>query len=195
MRKPNAGGWNWLCFVRAPKMTWLSYVDGKWLGFSMGSKLTWFCVPDENDLFSVWRSMALVFVWVVDIVLVSVCGPKMTWFCVGIQIGLVFCECRKWPDVSVGDRNWLDFIQRRDLKWLGFCLRVGNNLISVWIEVVFVSGHLKQLDFIGEVGISFDFVGDRSWLDFSKGIEIDFVFVRWVETDLVFVCGPKMTYC
>ena len=32
----------------------------------------------------------MVFVWVVEIDLVFVCGPKMTWFCVGIEIDLIF---------------------------------------------------------------------------------------------------------
>ena len=31
----------------------------------------------------------MVFVRVVEIDLVFVCGPKMTWFCVGIEIDLV----------------------------------------------------------------------------------------------------------
>ena len=48
------------------------------------------CVRNENDLFLVWGSIEFVFVWVVEIDLVVVCGPKMTWSCVGIEIDLVF---------------------------------------------------------------------------------------------------------
>ena len=37
-----------------------------------------------------WRSIDPVFVWVVEIDLVFVCGPKMTWFCVEIETVLFF---------------------------------------------------------------------------------------------------------
>ena len=42
------------------------------------SRLSYFFVRAEDYLFSMWRSHDLVFVWVVNIYLVLVCGPKPT---------------------------------------------------------------------------------------------------------------------
>ena len=41
------------------------------------------------------------------------------------------------------------------------------------------------LDFSGCVEINFFLCGDRIWLRFSVGIEIDLFFVSWVEIDRV----------
>ena len=38
------------------------------------------CVLAGNDLFLVWGSIDMLFVWVVQIDLVSVYGPGITWF-------------------------------------------------------------------------------------------------------------------
>ena len=37
-------------------------------------------VRAENYLFLTWTSIELVFVWVVEVVFVFVCGPKIAWF-------------------------------------------------------------------------------------------------------------------
>ena len=58
--------------------------------FVRGSKLTWFCVRAENDLFSVWGSIDLVFVYMVETDLFFVCGPKMAWLLWGIDNNLIF---------------------------------------------------------------------------------------------------------
>ena len=43
-------------------------------------------MPAENDLYVVWVSIDLVFVWVVEIDLCFVYGLKMIWFCsMGIE--------------------------------------------------------------------------------------------------------------
>ena len=44
-----------------------------------GSKMTWFCLQAENDLFLVWLSIDLVLVWVVEMDLVFSCGPEIAW--------------------------------------------------------------------------------------------------------------------
>ena len=61
--------------VFRPIIVWFSGPDRLWR-----SRLTYFFVSAENNLFLMWRSIDLIFVWVVEINLGFVCGPKITWF-------------------------------------------------------------------------------------------------------------------
>ena len=61
----------------------------------------------ENDMFLLWGSTDLVFVWVVDIDLIFVCGPEITSFSISIEINLDFVRL---VEIDLIWRMELDFI-------------------------------------------------------------------------------------
>ena len=102
-----------LCGGSKPTWLWCGYRN--WLDFCAGCR-NWFCfcVWVDNHLFFLcglklrakkypilecW-SIDLFFVWVVEIDLVSVCGPKITCF---------RCEHRTWLRFCEGGLTWLYF--------------------------------------------------------------------------------------
>ena len=103
---------NYLVLIYGSKVTWFLRRDRNWLGFRVRS---------ENDLFSMWGSIDLVFVRVVEVDLVFVCWPTVTWF---------YCEHRTWLRFYVGGRNWLDFILGGQ-TWLDFTAGFGIDLVLV----------------------------------------------------------------
>ena len=118
-----------VCFFCVGRANWLDFrVDKIILDFSLGmkliwllcgrSKLTWFLNAGRKSLVvSVSTQVDLYFVWVVQIVLISVLGSNLTWF-----------QCRmKWIRLCVGCRKWLHF-SMVDRHWFGFCVAVENDL-------------------------------------------------------------------
>ena len=107
-------------------------------------------------------------------------------------------------DVSVGDRNRLDFSvgigTELVLVWGRKSLR-----FSTWIEIhlVFVSGYRGVLGYgvrieidlvsVSRSKLTFFLCGGPNYLDVRVEIEIKVVFVRGLAIDFVFVCGTNMT--
>ena len=154
------------------KLTWF---DQNWLGLI---KIDLFIfVRAENYLFLMWRSIDLVFVWVVEFDLVFVCGPKITWFC---------CENWTWFRFCVSGRDWLDFIVE-DQTWLDFSAGIGNDLVFVWGSKTtwFLFLDRNQLGFCVEAS-------KLTWI--YSGIEIYLMSLWRIEIDLISVSGSELSY-
>ena len=119
-----------IVFVCAPKMPWFWYTDGNRLGFSLGIEMDlvlcegrkwlvfsvrvdWlgFCVGDRNWQFKCADRKWLGFVWALKSTWLLCRWSKLTW-----------CQCR---------RSKLTWFQLRNRNWLGFYVRVGNDLVLV----------------------------------------------------------------
>ena len=166
-----------VCFFCVGRANWLDFrVDQILLDFSLGmkliwllcgrSKLTWFLNAGRKSLVvSVSTQVDLYFVWVVQIVLISVLGSNLTWF-----------QCRmKWIRLCVGCRKWLHF-SMVDRHWFGFCVAVENDL--------FLASGSKLTVFC---------VGHRNLLHIRVGVEIELISVIG-SNFLVCICtGTKLT--
>ena len=116
MRKPNAGGRDWLCCCVRPENDSVLVYGWKLTCFLWGWP-NWlsFCLRAENDLVLCRHWNLLGFLWVIEINLMSVQEMKTDLISVkGSELNWFLCGGR---------------------KWLGF---------SFWIEIVFVSGHLNH---------------------------------------------------
>ena len=144
-----------------------------------------------------------------------VCGPKNTCFSVSIEIGVVFVWLVEVDLISRGDWTWLNFsagmnwfgccgwskltwfyfegseltwFQWRDQKCLAFCLAVENDLFLVYelkftrfwcrgneIDLILDWGSkLTWFQWWGRNQLGF-YVRYRAWVDFSLRIAIDLV--------------------
>ena len=187
-----------LASVMGSKLTWL---------LCGGSKLTRFCVWVENDWFSVWGSIDLVFAWVVEIdflffmraenYLLLVWASKLTWFLYGRSK-------LTWVLYSWSKLTWF---QCRDRNWLVSFVAVENDLILVprsKLTRFFVSGHRNRLDI--RMGIEMELISvvslnkldfgvrDRNLLHFNVGIEIDLSFV-WGSNLTSLLCAGRKLLC
>ena len=90
-----------LIFVRGVEIDFFLcvWVDNR-LFFMCELKLVWFLCARQKLPFLLCWSIDSFFVWVVEIELVSVCGPKITCF---------QCEHRTWLRFCVGGLSWLHF--------------------------------------------------------------------------------------
>ena len=163
-------------------MIWFHCGDRKSLGFCVGASIVaWFHSQDKNGLdFSVRVEINFVFVWAVDIDLVSVYGPKITCFSRRHRNWRCFCvRGRNWLDFSLRDRNWL--ISR---AWIehGFVLVFESNLSwflcgGIEINTIVLWWKFAWSQYWGKNRLGFC-LGDRNLLDFSVRIGMNFV-VFW----------------
>ena len=150
-------------------------IDG--LGFCVGGR-NWlgFLMRVRNRLNLVWASKLT---WLQR-------GQSMLTWSQGGWWHLTRSRCR--DDLFyfiVGDRNWLDFsvgigidlvfVLRSEMTWSGL----------IESDLAFVLGGI-EIDVIleWEIKLPWPCVGDRNWLSFSMGMQIEFVFA----------CGLIVTY-